>query len=367
MAYNVTHTVNPLTEDELYEGRMVCFADVDTDPNNTGILESIRRISGADSYWKAVINGVEYLFDKKGCKVENAKSIGSPVLYGLENVGDIDPTTETSITRSGEGTGYSDMVSLRTMSPKDYFACEALNSIIRSINNPLAIDDGMISVIAAKAYKIAQAMAIEAYNSRENDAASSGGTGYVNVDNTDLQTNTEKILYNLNESLKAIKDQDAAQHTAGIKISTVTPTVKVDNPSGDTFDIEGGGGGGIDAEALKAACENNLNWSTLPGGSNDMVSVVGFYKKTNGNVDSYIPMENSIATLIKRIEEKEIENSTNSVWYWLRKSSNNVTITNITTFLNAYKTNIYDSLVSDITSLINTRITTMVKAEALNS
>lgn len=361
MAYNVTHTNNPLTENELYEGRMVCFANVDTNPNNTGILESIRRISGSDSYWKAVINGVEYIFDKKGRKVENAKSIGNPILYGLENVGDINPTTETSITRSGGGTGQSNTVSLNTMSPKDYFACEALNSIIQRINNPLAIDDGMISVIAAKAYKIAQAMAIEAYNSRENDAASSGGAGYVSVDNTDLQTNTEKILYNLNESLKAIKDQDAAQHTAGIKISTITPTVKIDNPSDDTLAIEGGGGGGIDAAALKAACENNLNWQTLPNG--DIVSIVGFEMK-----DGYrVPAENSISKLMKLLEAQELITANNSVWYWLRKSSNNITITDITTFLNAYKTNIYDSLSSDITNLIDTRITTKVKAEALNS
>ena len=64
MAYNVTHTNNPLTENELYEGRMVCFANVDTNPNNTGILESIRRISGSDSYWN-LAEEYEAKYDKE--------------------------------------------------------------------------------------------------------------------------------------------------------------------------------------------------------------------------------------------------------------------------------------------------------------
>ena len=62
----------------------------------------------------------------------------------------------------------------------------------------------VIATLAAKSYKIAQAMAKEAYGSRQNDKKSSeaSGTDYVNVNKTSLQTNTERILYNLNESIK---------------------------------------------------------------------------------------------------------------------------------------------------------------------
>lgn len=234
MAYNygVTPTANPLTADLLYEGKVVCFADVQSNPNKVGILSKNGRQFDKLIY-EAVINGTRYLFDKDG----RINGVGNRVLYGVLSDGDIDPTISTAKTRGASAQGESNTVSLNTMSPKDYFACEALNALIRSYPNPLAMDDGIIATMAAKSYKIAQAMAKEAYGSRQNDKSSSDeqGTSYVNVDESTLQTNTERILYNINESIKA---NTKSNKETGIKVSNIdkvkfdgTPTVKLDATS----------------------------------------------------------------------------------------------------------------------------------------
>lgn len=234
MAYNygVTPTANPLTADLLYEGKVVCFADVQSNPNKVGILSKNGRQFDKLIY-EAVINGTRYLFDKDG----RINGVGNRVLYGVLSDGDIDPTISTNKTRGASAQGEANTVSLNTMSPKDYFACEALNALIRSYPNPLAMDDGIIATMAAKSYKIAQAMAKEAYGSRQNDKSSSDeqGTSYVNVDESTLQTNTERILYNINESIKA---NTQSNKNTGIKVSNIdkvkfdgTPTVKLDATS----------------------------------------------------------------------------------------------------------------------------------------
>lgn len=198
--YNVTATANPLSKNQLYEGLLVCFSNVQNNPNNTGILEKRKDTGGAPVGWTTVINGVKHDFDLYGYDINN----NTIRLYGVISNGDIDPTQATSSVRSASAEDESNTVSITYMTPKDYFACEALNSLIQRIDNPLAMSDGMIATLAAKSYKIAQAMAKEAYGSRQNDKKSTeeSGTDYVNVNKTSLQTNTERILYNLNESIK---------------------------------------------------------------------------------------------------------------------------------------------------------------------
>lgn len=242
--YNVTATANPLSKNQLYEGLLVCFSNVQNNPNNTGILEKRKDTGGASVGWTTVINGVKHDFDLYGYDIND----NTVRLYGVISDGDIDPTQATSSVRSASAEDESNIVSITYMTPKDYFACEALNSLIQRIDNPIAMSDGMIAALAAKSYKIAQAMAQEAYGSRQNDKKSSeaSGTDYVNVNKTSLQTNTERILYNLNESIKtnidvlkdtktiidninkSIKDNTNVLKDTGIKLNG-TPNVNISN------------------------------------------------------------------------------------------------------------------------------------------
>lgn len=232
--YNVKATENPLEEEDLYEGRIVCLSNVVTDPNETGILHQSNPLGVNGIYWTTVINGIKKEFTKTGAYRERPFV---PVLYGVEAISNIDPTIRTSNTRTISEPGKSNTVSLLTMTPKDYFACHALTALIQRVENPLGMDDGTITLIAAKCYKIAQAMAVQAYGSRENDNASSteGSTDYVDVDSSKLTNDTDRLLYNINESIKANTESNK---NTGIKISNIdkvkfdgTPTVKLDGTS----------------------------------------------------------------------------------------------------------------------------------------
>ena len=241
-SYNIVPTPNPLSSTELVEGINVCFSNVTTNPNNIGFLESSKKVPGAKGIWTAVINGVREYFDAKGVRLVGSGFSGNPCLYGVLSNGEIDPTRATSRSRGAQEQGHSDTVSLTYMTPKDYFACEALNALLQKIDNPLSMSDGTIASIAAKCYKIAQAMAVEAYGSRENDNASSPSGDYVVVDKNNLQNDTDRLLYNINESIKANTESIT---TNGIKVSNIdevefdgTPNIRISNSDNDPVNIK---------------------------------------------------------------------------------------------------------------------------------
>ena len=232
--YNVKPTTLPLTFNELYEGRLVCFNDVDTNPNNVGTLEPSKNVPGAVGRWTSLINGVRYCFDANGAIVnDNITEATTPILYGVEYNDPIIPEQSGTRSRPTTDERKSDVVSLKTMTPKDYFACHALTAIIQRTDKPLSIDDGTIALIAAKCYKIAQAMAIEAYESRENNDASSieTETDYIDIDGDTLTNDTDRLLYNINESIKentrAVKEEGViirtTEDTGPISIATTEP------------------------------------------------------------------------------------------------------------------------------------------------
>ena len=273
--YNIKATTNPLSKNQLYEGLLVCFSNVQNNPNNTGILEKRKDTGGAPIGWTTVINGVKHNFDLYGYDISD----NTIRLYGVLSDGDIDPTKDTFDTRAPSAEDESNIVSITYMTPKDYFACEALNSLIQRIDNPLAMSDGVIAALAAKSYKIAQAMTKEAYGSRQNDKKSSeeSGTDYVNVNKTSLQTNTERILYNLNESVKAntkvLKDTGIKFNgTPDVNISN-TPNVNINNSPSVTVS-------NMPSEPIKVTGDVNVSGNV---GVTGTVSVDNFPQSSTSN------------------------------------------------------------------------------------
>lgn len=252
MNYDIHPTQNPLDKNDLYEGRTVCFNNVQTNPNNIGILLADRGFS-ADIIWKATINNVVYHFYVDGvCFEDNTKR-----LYGVETNVNLDVNTNNSITR-GEGESAT-TTTLSSITPKDEFAMYALEALINTIPHPLAMDDSTILSLAIKAYKISQAMLYIGTLARGADAIPSGGsTDPVNVDSNNLSNDVAKILYNLNENIKVIKNQQHIQYTDGLKIASFEQPLCVDNPEDeqhnvDKFQIEGAGGGGGGGEVTPPA------------------------------------------------------------------------------------------------------------------
>lgn len=103
--------------------------------------------------------------------------------------------TEQTRTRSAE-TGYNNVADLTTMNPQDYFAVEVLGIILRNVDRPERVDDANMRFYCDAAYPWANAMKISAANARKG-TAQTPGTGAVTVNQGDLISNTEKLLYNL--------------------------------------------------------------------------------------------------------------------------------------------------------------------------
>ena len=237
--YKVKYTENPLSKESLHTGITIYYNPVlnpreNFNPNKVGILEESKNVPGAKGVWTAFINDTRRYFNIFGAEITSTSVGTTAVLYGVLSDGDLDPTVKTNKARGdAQETGESVYVSLRYMMPKDYFACEALNAIIRCMKDPLSMSDGTIATIAAKSYRIAEAMAKEAYNNRENDADSSSTGDYVDVSPTSLQTNTERILYNINSAIKANTESNV---NTGIKIIG-TPNVNVSNMLTEPVDV----------------------------------------------------------------------------------------------------------------------------------
>ena len=107
-----------------------------------------------------------------------------------------------AITRSSgsSGTGHDDVAILTNIEPRDQFAVQVLNAMLIHVSNPEAFDDAKMLLYSRAAYRWAQAMMIAAADSREGQSTTPS-TG-VNVNSGDLQSNTEKLLYNIGEYMK---------------------------------------------------------------------------------------------------------------------------------------------------------------------
>lgn len=327
--YDIRPTESPLTRNQLYAGRTVCFQGVTTNPNLIGILVDGDK-SGHSAYWRATINNVLYTFDIDGNCLEDS----SKVLYGVVTDVDLEFSESSSITR---GSGDDERTTtLTSLIPKDQFAIAIIESLLNNVPNVLAIDDATIMALVTKAYKIAQAMLYIATAVRGADNQAEESEDPVPVDEANLTDNVEKILYNLNETLKSIKAQDQNNFNAGLKISTVSPTLKVDNPTNDDkFNVEGGGGGG-----------GSINYNSIPSmyasGNNAVQDVVGFCSDTSNN---------------KILGKITLQNFANALKSFVDTFIDNRGLTDIAADGAWYQT---------LVTLIDGRITTKVKSEALN-
>lgn len=321
-----------LGKDDLYEGRTVCLADVATNPNNVGILERHMN-NGTFDYWTATINNITHKFDNAAnCLDDNTIVLYSLVLgSGIS----LDVSTNQAITR---GAGAQTITTtLSTLTPKDQFAVCALEALIATMPNASAMDDATIFMLAVKSYKISQAMLYVGTLARREDATPSGGsTDPVSVDSNNLNNDIAKILYNLNENIKVIKE--------GIRISS-GQKILVDNPVNqdstvDKFQIEGGGSG-----------SGSISYNDIPllteTGQTTMSHVLGF--GTDEESNKYAG-KLTFATFV------------NKIWTAITN-----TVQNLIDSRGSTNIGTEGAWNSALTSLIDSRITTKVKSDALKS
>lgn len=172
----------------------------DYDLSYTGKLTGKLTASGAPAMaGQVTIDGHELLVDGNGLVIKSTPSssyLGQTLRMVTTDMGD-EGGVGGSVTRADGSSSY-----VSSMEPRDYFAMNALNAMLINMESPESKDDATCLMYSRAAYRWAQAMMIAAADSREGTSTSSSSTTTVEVKSGDLQSNIEKLLYNITLYLK---------------------------------------------------------------------------------------------------------------------------------------------------------------------
>lgn len=187
----------------------------------------LAKVSNGASPYMVMIQGVTFYIDEDGTVVSSTPSleyIGRKMQIVTAEMG-TNAAVGSNVTRSegSSGSGRSDVASLTTTEPRDHFAMNVLNAMLIHSENPETFDDATCLMYSRSAYRWAQAMMIAAADSREGKSTTPTTDADVNAG--DLQSNTEKVLYNLNQSVKELTKQ---LETSAQDITTKIGTSEVD-------------------------------------------------------------------------------------------------------------------------------------------
>lgn len=343
-----TFTIDGVSVDvKVKPGQVGCFAGTDYTINTTGIIKDKSSGRGVPD-WSCKIGGVEYAFDNDGhCTIDEV-NVNSPasephhLWIVASSITVEEGSTVRGMTRSG--TVGTKIVKVDSLTPRDTFAITALEALIHRMDDPIECSTASVRFVTDKAYEFANSMMISSANSRSaagEDEPSEDSPGTVEVDQTTLSNNNEKLLNNIHKAIEAmttklddIKTQEATKFSTGIK---------VDNPEDaqhhvDKFQVEGAGGGG------------SLSYDDIPllteTGQTTMSHVLGFATDTENHkyagkltfatfaTKIWTAITNSVQSLIDSRGQTNI--ASGGAWY------------------------------TDLVNLIDSRITTKVKSEALN-
>lgn len=231
-----------------------------TDPADISKVAGRLQKTNVYTGMKVTIDGVSAYIDVEGkvkaCVPSGAIAIDTPLKIATTQIREV---VGNVYTRSEAVEGYTNVVPLSTMEARDHFAVQVLNSMLVHAEHPEAFDDANIMLYCRSAYRWANAMMVAAANTRTGTKESEGGDAATEEVDVSGGSVSEKLLNNIVVSLNNIN-------------ARLGGTLKVDNPADDTFDIEGGGGGGLDYDKL-----NDIG--------SDTTSIVGFNAKAPGRVE----------------------------------------------------------------------------------
>ena len=298
-----------------------------TDNSGKLVTGTLKRSATTNQYTLETPDGT-LIFDNNGnCITQGKEDIK---LSDVSADIDIDPSKVQIRTSDGSE------VSIDSLVPIDQFAIAIIGSMLVNIKDADTLSDAKILNLCDIAYKYAKGMIAISVNMRKANATGTSSDSTQKVDASDLQSTSDKLLNNIVASVDKLttqiktNDTNAAErYNNGIKV-TQQGTVKIDNPTDDKFEIEGGGGGG------------GIDYDKLNDISTNISSIVGFNGKAAGRT-SLSDLATKIIALDTTLE-------------WLRKPSNNQTNIWVT---NA--SNISGALKSYIDSDIDAKINTLIK------
>lgn len=221
----MTYTWKSFNLSDALNGALVGMPTGAPQPGGTSSedITDISKVAGnlsktdVNSRYKLVINGKTAVLDAEGTVVSSIPS-GSYTqgtqMYIATAV--ITSTVGTTVTRSeGSETEYDDQVTLSVMEPRDEFAIRILSSMLVHAGKPETFDDANIRMFSNAAYRWAQGMMDAAANTRHGHS-SGQSQDMITINSNDMQSNTEKLLYNIAVALDktgiAVRNVEGNQH-----------------------------------------------------------------------------------------------------------------------------------------------------------
>ena len=197
----MTYTWSTFNISDALNGALVGVGGSTTPDDISKVAGSLVRTDKVTGY-KVVINGKTAYLDNTGKVVQSVPSGAFTVNQQMYiATATIQETVGTTITRSeGAEQDYDANVSLTSMEPRDTFAIQILSAMLVHAGNPETFDDATISMYSRAAYRWAYGMMEAAANTRHGQALTPSTN--ITVNTNDLQSNTEKLLYNMSKSLE---------------------------------------------------------------------------------------------------------------------------------------------------------------------
>ena len=165
--------------------------------SNTGKLLS----DNEGSSYRVIIQGITLQVDRTGKVINTYPKSDDYLGKTLKMVTaafDTDCAVGDTVTRSsGQGSDLEHDANsvINILEPRDHFAMSALSMMMNNVKSPEAQDAATMLLYSRAAYRWAQAMMIAAADSRKGSYI--GPDFDVEVSPGDLQSNTEKLLYNI--------------------------------------------------------------------------------------------------------------------------------------------------------------------------
>lgn len=310
-------------------GTLCGFVDNVATLNSTEVGKVTGKLQQSDNltHYFVVIDGITYWVNESGKVIHCIDSTKKGQTLKLITASMASSAgSHQQLTRAY--TGYDSVLTLNSLEVRDQFAIHALQGLLKCCENPSSFDDASILNICSAAYRWAQGMMQASADARALVASqqeSGGGQGSSEITRSSVDvtegTNSEKLLDNMVKAVDDLTTQVSAINTS------LQGTIKIDNPSDETFEVEGGGG--------SSNINNILNYSTTD--RKICSNYIGFWKDSN---NKWSVGENTVEGLTAQIEAAQLVENNHSPYFWLRKSDD-IVINDISTFLSVYSQDIY--------------------------
>jgi len=200
----MSYVFSPFVLEDALAGKLVGY------DNGTYDLTGWLKAPGPN--FKVVISGKELYVDGTGVVKKSSHpvvTIGSTLKMVSS---ELDTSTTTGVKSRGktdpnppQGATATDEVNLSAMQPRDHFAMTALRAIMDKMDHPESADDATIIAVSRSAYRWAHGMVEAAYDARYGKykySVKPGEIQEIEVDTDSIETNTDKILYNMSQYMK---------------------------------------------------------------------------------------------------------------------------------------------------------------------